>query len=179
MDLEQLKYPVGKYRPPGTFSAHDREEWTATIERLPEKLTGLVRGLSYDRLNWAYRPGGWSIRQVVHHLADSHMNSFVRFKWAMTEESPTIRPYKEDRWACTPDCDRAEVGSSLTILEGLHKRMTMLFKNMTDTDWKRTVYHPDYKKQLTLEWMLGLYAWHSGHHLAHIQQAVAHEGSFE
>lgn len=177
MDLDTLKYPVGKYE-----SIEITEEvfnqWVATIEEFPEKVKKLVSNLSYDELEFTYRPGSWNIKQIVHHLADSHLNSFVRFKLAMTEDNPTIRPYQEDKWAELPDANNEEIMDSLEILEGLHKRWTTLLKSLSSEDKKRTFLHPEYNHQLTVEWMLGLYDWHCRHHLAHIEQAIEKEGEF-
>ena len=178
MDLEQLKYPVGKYRYPAEADDQTISGWVTVIEKLPESMRALVENLSYDSLDWIYRPGGWTIKQVVHHVADSHMNSFIRFKLAMTEDNPTIRPYMEGDWAQLADGDNFEIQHSLDILEGLHARMVLLFNSMSDEDWNRIFFHPEYDKSLTLKWMLGLYAWHSDHHLAHIKQAIEKEGDF-
>lgn len=178
MDIQALQYPIGKYKPIREISFDQIMDWVSVIKDLPNQVEELVESLSYEGLDWRYRPAGWSIKQVVHHLADSHMNSFIRFKLAMTEESPTIRPYMEAKWAEMSDANNPEISSSLAILKGLHTRMVTLFEHMEAQDWDRTFYHPEYKKQLRLKWMLGLYAWHSNHHLAHIRQAVAREGDF-
>lgn len=177
MDLEALKYPIGKYQP--TEVTDDQfGKWITTIEEFPEKLKKVVSSLSYDELELPYRPGGWNVKQVVHHLADSHMNSFIRFKLIMTEENPTIRPYNEADWAETADATNEDVMDSLDLLEGLHKRWTTLLKSLEAADRKRTYFHPEYNKEFTLEWMLGLYNWHCKHHLAHIEQAIEKEGEF-
>lgn len=178
MDLEELKYPKGKYVVPDTIDQSTISGWIHTLEALPANLTKLVENLSYENLDWQYRPKGWKIRQVVHHLADSHMNSFIRFKLMMTEDNPTIRPYMEGAWAETVDANNSEISTSLTILEGLHARLTTLLQDMISDDWNRTFFHPEYEKKLTLSWMIGLYAWHCDHHLAHIQQAIDKEGDF-
>ncbi len=180
MDLEQLKFPTGEYQSPETISEKEILNWISSITTLPEKLSKIVTNLSYEELDWIYRPEGWSIKQVVHHLADSHMNSFIRFKLAMTEENPTIRPYIQERWAEMPDANNAEIASSLHILDGVHERMTLLFESLSPEEWKTTFYHPEQgDKRLALDWMLGLYAWHSNHHLAHVEQAIKYEGTFE
>ncbi|MEO9872564.1 YfiT family bacillithiol transferase [Ekhidna sp.] len=178
MDLELLKYPVGKYEAPSEISEDIFNEWIEVLERLPEKVKKLVGNLSYEDLELQYRPGSWNIKQVVHHLADSHINSFIRFKWILTEENPTIKTYNESEWAKTPDADNEEIMESINILEGLHNRMVMMLKSLKEEQKKRTFIHPEYNKQFTLEWMLGLYAWHSNHHVAHIKQAIEMEGEF-
>ena len=178
VDLDALKYPVGKYDSPTEITEETFDLWIITIESLPEKLKKLVGNLSYDELELQYRPGSWNIKQVVHHLADSHMNSFIRFKLILTEDNPTIKPYDEAAWAKTADADNEEITDSIDILEGLHKRWVTLLKSLKDEHKKRTYFHPEYDQQFTLEWMLGLYDWHCKHHLAHIKQAIEMQGEF-
>lgn len=178
MDLNALKYPVGEYN----YSSADGEtldKWIKNIEELPGNISKLVSNLSYEELDLQYRPDGWNIKQVVHHLADSHMNSFIRFKLVQTEENPTIRPYNEADWALTEDAASEDVADSLVLLEGLHKRWTTFLKSREEADWKRVFLHPEYREQKTMEWMLGMYDWHCRHHLAHIKQAIKMEGNFE
>ena len=172
MNIEVLKYPVGKYEAPSEINDEIFDEWIETLASLPEKLKKLVKNLSYDELELPYRPGGWTIKQVVHHLADSHLNSFIRFKWILTEEKPTIKTYIQDEWAKTLDASNEEIMHSTEILEGLHARLVILLKSLRPDQKKRTFIHPEYAKELSLEWMVGLYAWHSRHHLAHIKQAI-------
>ena len=178
VDLDQLKYPIEKYKTPENINLEIITGWISTLETLPENLRSLVENLSYECLDWIYRPKGWRIKQVVHHIADSHMNSFIRFKLIMTEDNPTIRPYMEAAWAEMPDANTPEIASSLAILDGLHARLTLLLKDLISDDWNRTFHHPDYENKLTSGWMIGLYAWHSSHHLAHIKQAIEKEGNF-
>ncbi|GAB4246912.1 MAG: bacillithiol transferase BstA [Ekhidna sp.] len=177
MDLETLRYPVGKYQPV-EITNELFETWIDTIEQFPSQLKEQVSSLSFVELDLPYRPGGWTVKQVVHHLADSHINSFIRFKLVMTEDKPAIKPYQEAKWAELPDANNEDIVDSLSILEGLHKRWTTLLKNLTPEDKKRTFIHPEYNKELTLEWMLGLYDWHCRHHLAHINQAIEKNGAF-
>ncbi len=178
MDLENLKFPIGKYKVPEEITEELFEEWVSTLNTLPEELKKRVGNLSYNELELIYRPGGWNIKQVVHHLADSHMNSFVRFKLIITEENPTIRPYTQEKWAKTADAINEDIMDSIAILEGIHKRLVTLLKSLSTEQKQRTFIHPEYNKQLTLIWMVGLYAWHSSHHLAHIEQALEHKGEF-
>ena len=171
MELEELKFPVGKYH----YSEPSEdvwEQWINTIETLPDKVKGLVSNLSFEDLENTYRPEGWNIKQVVHHMADSHMNSFIRFKLIVTEESPTIKPYNEAEWAKTEDACSEDIADSLDLLQGLHKRWATLLKSLKPSDRERTFVHPEYENQLHLEWMVGLYDWHCRHHLAHIQLAI-------
>lgn len=134
---------------------------------MPSRLSSSVQGLGDNQLNTPYREGGWTIRQVVHHLADSHINSYVRFRLALTEDTPTIRPYEESLWAELPDAKSLPLKPSLDLLDGLHNRWTMLLRHMTEQDFQRRLLHPELG-ELSLAWMLGLYAWHGRHHLAHI-----------
>ncbi len=169
MDIEQLKYPIGKYNRPEVITGADINKWIDEIATLPEQLCKTVDGLSEQRLATPYREGGWTVRQVLHHVPDSHLQAYVRFKLALTEEAPTIKPYREDRWAMLPDSEATPVDVSLTILEALHKRWVFLLKSMSMSDFKRTFYHPEHQKEFALDGILGMYAWHGKHHLAHIQ----------
>ncbi|WP_462252778.1 YfiT family bacillithiol transferase [Ekhidna sp.] len=178
MDIETLKYPIGKYQPPAEVTDEIFSQWIETLATLPEKLKKLVGNLSYDELDMNYRPGSWSIKQVVHHLADSHMNSFLRFKWILTEEKPTIKTYNEVEWAKTADANNEEIMESIEILGGVHNRLIMLLKSLNNDQKKRPFVHPEYGEEFTLEWLIGLYAWHSRHHLTHIKQAIEMEGEF-
>lgn len=171
MELEKLKYPIGHYQY-SEPSEEQWEKWITTIEVLPEKLKKLVNNLSYDELDDSYRPEGWNIKQIVHHLADSHMNSFIRFKLILTEDNPTIKSYNEAEWAKTEDAFSEDVSDSLDLLEGLHKRWTTLLRSVKPQERDRTYVHPEYDKQYSLGWMLGLYDWHCRHHLAHIKLAI-------
>lgn len=161
---KDLRYPVGKFDP---NDYADRAENLKTIAALPRNLTAAVAGLSDEQLDTLYRDGGWSLRQTVHHLADSHINSLCRFKLALTEdEPPRITPYAEDRWAELAD-SKMPVESSLAILEGVHRRWVALLESMSEDDFQREFVHPETGKW-KLEGVLGLYAWHSLHHTAHI-----------
>ena len=167
-----LKYPVGKYTPPLSYTREEMDTWINDIKTLPGKLRNAVIGLTESQLDTPYRPGGWTIKQVVHHLADSHMNSLIRFKWALTEENPTIKTYREADWAMLRDY-QLPVESSLKMLEGIHLHLTTLFEAMSDEEWSRTFYHPEMKIAISLKRNLGLYAWHSRHHLAHVTNTIA------
>ena len=178
MEIESLKFPIGKYEAPSEITEEIHDQWVSTLETLPEKLKQLVGNLSYSELEFHYRPGGWNIKQVVHHLADSHVNSYIRFKLIVTEDTPTIRPYDQDEWAKTADANNDEIMDSIEILEGIHKRLTTLIKSLSPEQKQRTFIHPEYEGELTLSWMIGLYDWHSRHHLEHIKQAIKLEGEF-
>ncbi|UIR54599.1 putative metal-dependent hydrolase [Sphingobacterium sp. SRCM116780] len=170
-ELEKLKYPIGKFSIPATIDSQVLEEWIKTITEFPSRLTSEVAGLSEATLNKQYRPESWTIRQVVHHCADSHMNSFLRFKLALTEENPTIKPYEENLWAALPDTKIAPIVSSLKLLEGLHERWTILLRNLTQEQLERTFIHPQTKQLISLKVNIGIYAWHCNHHLMHILNA--------
>ncbi|MBX3296173.1 MAG: putative metal-dependent hydrolase [Acidobacteria bacterium] len=160
---EDLRFPIGPFE---LNDGTSREERIAVIRELPEKLREACAGLSPEQLDTPYRPGGWSLRQTVHHVADSHVNAYCRFKLALTETDPTIRPYHEDRWAELPDKD-LEIEPSLKIIEGVHAHWTALLEAMSDEDYRRELEHPE-SGRWRLEDMLGLYAWHSRHHTAHL-----------
>ncbi|MCA1624320.1 MAG: putative metal-dependent hydrolase [Acidobacteria bacterium] len=163
---EDLRFPLGKFEKNIEITAELRKEFVQTISQLPKNLKKAISGLSDEQLETPYRPEGWTVRQTVHHIADSHLNSFIRFKLALTEDVPTIRPYAEDRWAELAD-SKMPIDVSLKIIEGIHARWTALLESMSDEDFQKELNHPDSGKW-TLEKMLGLYEWHSRHHTAHI-----------
>jgi DinB superfamily len=160
------RYPIGKFFFSGPLTAAQKKEFLDNIEHTPARLREAVSGLSEAQLDTPYRDGGWTVRQVVHHLPDSHMNSYVRVKLALTEDGPTIKPYMEDRWADLLD-SRQPIENSLTLLDSLHRRWTILLRSLSDSDWKRTFRHPEVG-EMTLERNLALYSWHGQHHVAHI-----------
>jgi uncharacterized damage-inducible protein DinB len=162
-----LRFPIGRFKPELPLTPARREALIGIIAGTPEKLREAVRGLSAEQLDTPYRPGGWTVRQVVHHLPDSHLNSYVRFKLALTEERPTIKPYEEDRWAELADTFNTPIEVSLTMLESLHVRWVNLLRSLPAADWQRTLLHPQ-NGEMTLDHVLGLYAWHGPHHVAQI-----------
>jgi uncharacterized damage-inducible protein DinB len=166
-EMEDLRYPLGRYRPAPEIGERERLAWIAELEMLPNSLRNAVGGLSNDQLDTPYRPGGWTVRQVVHHLPDSHLNSYTRFRMALTEQNPIIKPYAEAAWAELPDAKAAPIEPSLSLLDGMHRRWVMLLRALSDDDFRRTFQHPEHG-QITLDWTLGLYAWHSRHHVAQI-----------
>ena len=167
MDAPDLRYPVGKFKFPEAVSADDRRKFIAQIAETPAHLRATIGGLSDAQLDTPYRPEGWTVRQVVHHVPDSHLNSYTRFKLALTENEPVIKPYAEDRWAELPDGKSGPVEVSLRLLECLHSRWVALLRSMNEDDWKRTFRHPD-SGLLRLDQNAALYAWHGRHHVAHI-----------
>lgn len=168
MTLKKLKFPIGHFVKPAKISDEILSEWILDIETFPEKIKNEVAHLTDEQLDTEYRPDGWTIRQVVHHCADSHMNSFIRFKLTFTEDKPIIKPYYEDRWAELVDSKTFSIDSSLKILEGLHQRWTILLKGNTEIELERTFIHPENGKTFRIDENIGLYAWHCNHHLAHI-----------
>ena len=167
MSLEVLRYPIGKFSPPAHISPETLAAWIGDIERLPRDARMQVGDMSAAELDTPYRPGGWTVRQVVHHLGDSHMNSFVRFKWALTEERPTIKAYWEARWARLPDYAVVPVPAALDFLDALHLRWVALLRNLPPVDLEREFVHPE-SGPVTLALTIGNYAWHGRHHLAQI-----------
>jgi hypothetical protein len=174
-DIETLKYPVGKFKNPAEFSDALIREWIQIIEQMPEKLRKETEQLVDAQLDTPYREGGWTVRQVVHHLADSHLNSFMRFKLSLTEDTPTIKPYKQDAWAELADV-KAPANVSVDLLDALHRRWVILMRSMSETDWKKKFHHPESNKNFELRSIAALYAWHCNHHLAHITSLKERNG---
>ena len=170
-----LRYPIGPFEEPSEIGPADLSRYIREIERLPDEMRHAVAGLSEEQLETPYRHGGWTLRQVAHHVPDSHMNSYVRMRLALTEDEPTIRPYFEDRWATLPDSLRAPVGVSLDLLEALHERWAFMLRETSPEQWLRTFRHPE-RGTLTLQANLALYAWHGPHHIAHITRLREREG---
>ena len=163
-----IRYPIGNFAYDGVATAEARQERINRIERTPSALRAAVRGLSEAQIETPYRPGGWTVRQVIHHVPDSHLNAFTRFKLALTEETPTIRPYDEARWAELGDVAGTPIEVSLRLLEALHERWVILLRSMRPADFGRTLFHPERNATMTLDELLALYAWHGPHHTAHI-----------
>ncbi len=165
--MDELRYPVGKFEAPAAYSEALRTRWVGEIEEAPARLRAAARGLTDEQLDTPYRDGGWTLRQVVHHLPDSHLNAYVRFRLALTEDEPAIKTYLEDRWAELPDSRTAPAEVSLALLEALHRRWVLMLRNVKADEWKRSFKHPDLGV-ISLERTLGLYAWHGRHHVAHV-----------
>lgn len=166
--LDQLRYPIGKFSFNATADAKEISTCIAAIEQLPTQLKMAVKGLNDAQLNTPYRDGGWTVRQVVHHLADSHMNAYIRFKLALTEDNPTIKPYLEKLWAEMEDSTKLPIDVSIAILEPLHERMVHVLKAIKGPQLERTVYHPESKREMSVRFLIALYAWHGKHHVSHI-----------
>ncbi len=165
-DQDDLRYPVGLFRPPDASTPGIRAAHIETLRLLPERLRAAVAGLSEAQLDTPYRDGGWTVRQVVHHFADSHANSFIRFKLALTEDCPTIKPYDEAAWARLPD-SLLPIDSSMVFIDALHARWVVLLESMSEEDFHKGFAHPE-RGRMTLATNLAIYEWHSRHHVAHI-----------
>jgi uncharacterized damage-inducible protein DinB len=172
---EHLRYPIGRFQAPVTFTSQDVLQFIESIKTLPGRLRSAVIQLNEPQLNTTYRPGSWTLKQVVHHLADSHMNALMRIKLALTEDNPIIKPYNEDGWALQADY-RLPIECSLKTLEGLHLHMVALFESLTDDEWQRTFVHPERPGTYTLQKTVAMYAWHGNHHLAHITETMKQWG---
>jgi len=161
------RYPIGKFEMPAHITPQRRAEAIVEIASTPKKLRAAVAGLNDAQLDTPYRDGGWTVRQVVHHVPDSHMNAFIRLRLALTEDKPTIKPYEEARWAELADTAETPVETSLTLLDALHTRWVTLLNSLKPSDWSRKFKHPE-MGPMTLDKTLALYAWHGKHHVAHI-----------
>lgn len=163
-----IRFPLGGFLPQ-PFSQKQKEAWLLDIKFLPSELELAIQNLDEAQLQTAYREGGWTVHQLVHHIADSHMNAYMRFRLGLTEDNPTIKPYDQDAWAQLNDTKTLPVNVSLTLLHALHQRLYATIKDLNDDTWERTVFHPEHKKKISLWELLGMYAWHGKHHVAHIK----------
>ena len=170
-NLEKLRFPNGKFIYPESASKTEIEQWINEIELLPVQIRKAVEELTPAQLKLVYRPDGWNIKQLINHLIDSHSNSVIRFKLALTEEIPTIKPYHEERWALLADTETCPLDLSLNLLDNLHQRWIILLRSMTVEEWERKLVHPEHKKEFSLKQFVALYAWHGKHHLSHIELA--------
>ena len=167
MTQDELRYPIGKFAPRENYTTQDIQQLIQRIEALPAKIESAVKSLTPGQLSTPYREGGWNLRQVLHHVSDSHMNAYIRFKWALTEETPTIKPYDEKSWAETPEVVLDPV-ISINLLKALHVKWVALLKSLSPTDLQKQYLHPETQKLNRLDNMIAMYAWHGEHHLAHI-----------
>ena len=174
--LEKLRYPIGKFIAPELYSGNYLAEKIAKIASFPERLKKEVIYLTEEQLDTPYRQDGWTIRQVIHHCADSHLNCFIRIKWALTEDKPVIKFYHEDRWAEIHDNLTMPIQPTLSFLEGLHYRLAYLMKSLNDIDLEKTFIHPEHNSEFTIKEIIGTYAWHGNHHLAHITELKKKKG---
>ncbi|MEX0274559.1 MAG: YfiT family bacillithiol transferase [Flavobacteriaceae bacterium] len=175
-NLEKLKYPIGKFECPNPITETHLLEWTNALETLPQRLEDLVAPLSETQLDTPYRPGGWTVRQLVHHVADSHHHSYIRFKWAMTEDTPVIKPYVQTEWAQLPDSLSSPISLSLAHLKVVHAKLVNLLRMVQKQDLERKFIHPEGNVEVALTENMGIYAWHGNHHYAHIKNLVERKG---
>jgi hypothetical protein len=172
--MSDLRYPIGKFQMDAAVTDEKRSVWIEAIAACPASMREALAGLTPAQVDTAYRPGGWTVRQVVHHVPDSHMNAYVRFKFALTEQEPAIKSYAEDRWAQLADSS-GPVEVSLALLEALHRRWVLLLRSLAKGDWERTLRHPELGV-MTLDHLLAMYAWHGRHHVAHITSLRHRDG---
>lgn len=177
-ELQKLKFPLGEFVKPSRINISDRNAWIKTISEFPDALLNRISAISKEQKKSKYRLGGWSVSQVVHHCADSHMNAFIRFKLALTEDEPTVRPYLEDKWGELHDSTDRDLMPSINLLIGLHARWTVLLESMTEDEFKRTYFHPESKQVFLLHEVLSNYAWHCDHHLEHVKIALDANGKY-
>lgn len=181
IELDKLKYPIGNFEKPTAKNTEERKDlvwnWKNDISNFPSRLTALVSTLTLEELNWKYRPNGWTIKQVIHHCSDSHINALIRFKLALTENEPTIKPYLEDKWAELQDMT-LPIEASMSILEGVHQKLDIIIESLSESDLEKRFFHPEHQVYFTLFELTAMYAWHSNHHLAHIEQAIASKGKY-
>ncbi|MCR9065225.1 MAG: putative metal-dependent hydrolase [Cytophagales bacterium] len=166
--MENRKYPIGDFTDKGAYSAEEIASFLEVLGNFPEKLEHLVSDITEEELNTPYREGGWTAQQVIHHIADSHMNMLVRLKWTLTEETPPIKAYFEDRWATLSDYT-LPIGVSVSMLKAIHAKVVALLENLNEVELNKGYFHPESKKIWPLKSVMALYAWHGEHHLAHIK----------
>jgi len=166
--MSDLSYPIGKFEWSGAVTPAERQRLIAQIAAMPAKFRAAVAGLTPKQLDTPYRPGGWTVRQLIHHVPDSHMNAFIRSKLALTENQPTIKPYEQQLWADLADAADTPIETSLVLLDALHERWVILLRSLEPQDFARMLIHPEHTAPLSLDWVLAQYAWHGAHHTAHV-----------
>jgi hypothetical protein len=171
-DLQHLKYPIGTFQYSNNISEDQIASWISILEQFPKRLETLVSGLSDAQLDTPYRPEGWTVRQVVHHVSDSHHHSYIRFKWALTEDKPVIKYYHEHLWAELPDAKTAPIQMSLDHLKAVHFKLVYLLKSLNEDQLNKSFIHPEHNDEVFLKQNIGIYAWHSNHHYAHIKNLL-------
>ncbi|PHQ58983.1 MAG: metal-dependent hydrolase [Maribacter sp.] len=175
-NMEQLRYPIGHFECPEQITRTHITEWILILEKFPMRLTNLIKNISGEQLDSPYRPEGWTVRQLIHHIADSHHHSYTRFKWALTEDGPLIKAYEEKDWADLFDARTAPIELSLDYIKALHAKLVFLLKGISDNDLKKYYLHPEGNIKVSVEENIGKYAWHSNHHYAHIERLFVRKG---
>ena len=178
MDIEKLRFPIGKYAPNKNPDKETIQKWINDIHTFPNSLIEITQDLTIEQLNWKYRPNGWKIKQVIHHCADSHMNAFMRFKLAITEKKPIIKPYFEAEWAELVDSVDDDIENSINIISSLHKKWVKLLNSLNSEQLLLEFVHPEHGETFNLNENIGNYAWHSNHHLEHVRLGIKFEGQF-
>ncbi|MEZ5056700.1 MAG: putative metal-dependent hydrolase [Saprospiraceae bacterium] len=166
---DPMRFPTGPFKIRHDYSKNEVDENISSIKSFPLELRATLKDLPDHNLNKPYRPDGWTGIQVIHHIADSHMNAYIRIKWALTEEVPTIKTYKEKEWAVTPEMEKTPISVSIGLLENLHARWSILLENLDEKHFKRSVFHPEMKKEINIAQFIALYAWHGRHHIGHLK----------
>ncbi|WP_452229476.1 MULTISPECIES: YfiT family bacillithiol transferase [unclassified Lacinutrix] len=174
--LQSLKFPIGAFSCPEEITTQHIKEWIAVLEDFPNRLEKLVAPLNDEQLDTTYRLEGWTIRQVIHHLSDSHHHSYIRFKWALTEDKPVIKYYYEQLWAALDDAKHAPIEMSILHLKAIHAKLVYLLKSLSDADLNKSFIHPEHHEEVPLKKNIGMYAWHSNHHFAHIENVMILKG---
>ena len=174
--MTDVRYPIGQFDPPEEITEEIKNDWIQTLEDFPSKLENLVKNLTDEQLDTPYREGGWTIRQVVHHCSDSHHHSYIRFKWALTEDQPTIKAYNEGAWAKLFDTRTAPIQMSIDHLKAVHHKLVYLLRGLQDEDLEKSFIHPESGDTVVLRKNIGIYAWHSNHHYAHIENLLIRQG---
>ena len=175
-ELQKLKYPIGQFDCPINITPQHIESWISILEHFPNRLENLVENLTNDQLDTVYRPDGWTLRQVIHHLSDSHHHSYSRFKWTLTEDKPVIKAYFEDRWAELFDSKTAPIEMSLLHLRAVHAKLVYLLKGLSEVNLNKCFIHPETQVEVVLKKNIGIYAWHGKHHVAHIKTLKENKG---
>lgn len=176
MSMEEKKFPIGQFKKPEHISDVDLEQYIRVIKNFPGRLKNLIENFTDEQLDTQYREGGWTVRQLINHIADSHINSFIRFKLALTEENPTIKPYDEARWAELQDSINISVKPAMRMIKGTHQRWYTLLKTLTNKQFERTFHHPEQNENYDLRNYLAFYVWHCDHHFAHIENLKQEKG---
>ncbi|WP_375561057.1 YfiT family bacillithiol transferase [Bernardetia sp. OM2101] len=180
IELDKLKYPIGEFEKPVFEFSEAKDlvlEWKNDISSFPMRLKAVILNLKKEELDWKYRPQGWTIKQVIHHCSDSHINALIRFKLTLTEDEPTIKPYLENKWAELQDMT-LPIEVSISILEGTHKKLNIIIESLSESDLEKRFFHPEHQVYFTLFELVANYSWHSNHHLAHIEQAIEAKGKY-